>query len=114
MEVHHHPGPHHKTKKFKGYFLEPLMIFLAVALGFFAEIFREHISEKGKAVVFARSLYADFKSDPTLLHQLVSFTDSRIRTLDSLDHFIQVKSHGGEIKVETAEDEGTRLPFGYL
>lgn len=32
MEVHHHP--HVKEKKFKEYFLEFIMIFLAVTLGF--------------------------------------------------------------------------------
>ncbi len=30
MEVHHHPDLHHKPKKWKEYFLEFLMIFLAV------------------------------------------------------------------------------------
>jgi hypothetical protein len=33
MEVHHHPGSAHKKKAFKEYFLEFLMIFLAVTLG---------------------------------------------------------------------------------
>jgi len=40
MEVHHHPDLHHKPKKWKEYFLEFLMIFLAVTLGFFAESYR--------------------------------------------------------------------------
>jgi hypothetical protein len=44
MEVHHHP--HVEKKRFKEYFLEFLMIFLAVTLGFFAENIREHYSEK--------------------------------------------------------------------
>jgi len=46
MEVHHHPkaGP----KKFKEYFFEFLMLFLAVTLGFFAENLREHFSDKEK------------------------------------------------------------------
>ena len=39
MEVHHHP--HVEKKNFKQYFLEFLMIFLAVTLGFFAENVRE-------------------------------------------------------------------------
>ena len=34
MEVHHHPDLHHKPKKWKEYFLEFLMIFLAVTMGF--------------------------------------------------------------------------------
>ena len=37
MEVHHHPDVHHKARRFKEYFLEFLMIFLAVTMGFFAE-----------------------------------------------------------------------------
>jgi len=35
MEVHRHPDV--EKKRFKEYFLEFLMIFLAVTLGFFAE-----------------------------------------------------------------------------
>jgi hypothetical protein len=38
MEVHHHPDLHHKPKKWKEYFLEFLMIFLAVTLGFLPRI----------------------------------------------------------------------------
>lgn len=43
MEVHKHP--HHVThkKKWGEYFLEFLMLFLAVFLGFLAENFREHV-----------------------------------------------------------------------
>ena len=44
MEVHHHP--HVEKKNFKEYFLEFLMIFLAVTIGFFAENIREHITEQ--------------------------------------------------------------------
>src|SRR4051812_47286529 len=50
MEVHHHPkveNPAHggTGKHFKEYFLEFLMIFLAVTLGFFAENIREHFTD---------------------------------------------------------------------
>jgi hypothetical protein len=48
MEVHHHPDIHHKPKKWKEYFLEFLMIFLAVTLGFIAENLREHLTERAK------------------------------------------------------------------
>lgn len=34
MEVHHHPDLHDKKKHWQGYFLEFLMIFLAVTMGF--------------------------------------------------------------------------------
>jgi hypothetical protein len=42
MEVHHHP--HVEKKNFKDYFLEFVMIFLAVTLGFIAENIREDIT----------------------------------------------------------------------
>ena len=44
MEVHHHP--HVEKKSFKEYFLEFLMILLAVTMGFIAENIREHYTEK--------------------------------------------------------------------
>ena len=53
MEVHHHP--HVEKKGFKEYFLEFLMIFLAVTLGFFAETLREKISENTQAKKFAKN-----------------------------------------------------------
>ena len=46
MEVHHHP--HVAKKNFKEYFLEFIMIFLAVTMGFFAESYREHITEENR------------------------------------------------------------------
>ena len=36
MEVHHHPDIPREKKHWKEYFLEFIMIFLAVTLGFFA------------------------------------------------------------------------------
>ena len=48
MEVHHHPhvdSDSHRKKGFKEYFLEFLMIFLAVTMGFFAENLRERIKD---------------------------------------------------------------------
>jgi hypothetical protein len=44
MEVHHHPQV--ERKNLKEYFLEFLMIFLAVTMGFFAESIREHFTEE--------------------------------------------------------------------
>src|SRR5437763_1768379 len=54
MEVHHHPKV--EKKNFKEYFLEGLMIFLAVTLGFFAECLREHIIDKSKEQEYISSL----------------------------------------------------------
>jgi hypothetical protein len=68
MEVHHHPDVHHKRKKFKEYFFEFLMIFLAVALGFFAENIREDIAEHNRAKEYAISLVQDLQNDTTAIN----------------------------------------------
>ena len=88
MEVHHHPDLHHKQKPWKEYFLEFIMIFLAVTLGFFAENIREHVSDKGKTKVFAASLYQDFKTNSVTLAQLINYTDEKIKSVDSLNYFM--------------------------
>ena len=67
MEVHHHPDLHHKKKNFKEYFLEFLMIFLAVTLGFFAEGLRENISDHSKEKEYIVSIIQDMKKDSTTL-----------------------------------------------
>jgi hypothetical protein len=66
MEVHHHPQLEHKPKPWKEYLLEGLMIFLAVTLGFFAENFREHISDSHRENEFAKELYAELKDDSAI------------------------------------------------
>jgi hypothetical protein len=63
MEVHHHPDLHHKKKNFKEYFLEFLMIFLAVTLGFFAENLREYIKDKNEITQNIKSVLSDLESD---------------------------------------------------
>ncbi len=61
MEVHHHPQV--EKKNFKEYFLEFLMIFLAVTMGFFAESLREYISDKGKERKYLSSMVNELKYD---------------------------------------------------
>jgi hypothetical protein len=63
MEVHHHPDLHHKPKKWKEYFLEFLMIFLAVTMGFIAENIREHFTEQEKEKQYMQALLIDLKTD---------------------------------------------------
>jgi hypothetical protein len=81
MEVHHHPTV--EKKNFKEYFLEFLMIFLAVTLGFFAENIREHYTEKNNAKEYLET-YRDellqqqsqFKIDKKLCQNKVIACDS--------------------------------------
>src|SRR5271170_314279 len=92
MEVHHHPDVHHKKKKFKEYFLEFLMIFLAVTLGFFAENIREHIADGKKEKYLIHLLKEDLTKDTARLHLLIyvriplvnKFMDSATRQITSL------------------------------
>jgi hypothetical protein len=82
MEVHHHPHAPH-TKKFKEYFLEFIMIFLAVTMGFLAESLREHLTENRKEKEFIRGIIADMKTDTTKLASVVRYYDHIIPLLDS-------------------------------
>ncbi len=84
MEVHHHPDIHHKRKKFREYFIEFIMIFLAVTLGFFAEGLRENISERARAKEYALMLLKDVINDTIELHSTMAGYQSYIRSIDTL------------------------------
>lgn len=84
MEVHHHPDVHHKRKKFKEYFLEFLMIFLAVTMGFFAEQIREYFADRSRSKEFIKEIVENLKYDSV---RCISNSKSNItiaRGLDSL------------------------------
>ncbi len=61
MEVHHHPKV--EKKNFKEYFLEFLMIFLAVTMGFFAESYREHIVDKNRIHDYMKEMVENLQYD---------------------------------------------------
>src|SRR5215467_10790013 len=66
MEVHHHPhvnSDSHRKKRFREYFLEFLMIFIAVTLGFFAESYRESIVNHEKEEDYMKSMVEDLQAD---------------------------------------------------
>ena len=86
MEVHHHPNLHHLAKKWKEYFLEFLMIFIAVTLGFFAESFREHLVEKSREKESIESFIEDLKSDTAAIRPLLIFLHTR--KMEKLDSFM--------------------------
>jgi len=85
MEVHHHP--HVEKKNFKEYFLEFVMIFLAVTMGFFAENIREGIVNREAVTRNMETIVSNLKTDTIHLHEIIKFTKSRVRSLDSLDRF---------------------------
>ncbi len=70
MEVHAHS--HTPRKKWTHYFWEFLMLFLAVACGFFAEYQLEHKIEKDRARQFLQSMLVDVRTNIKNLDSLMS------------------------------------------
>ena len=89
MEVHHHPDLHHKPKQWKEYFLEFLMIFLAVTLGFFAENIREHFTDIRKGKEYAISYKEDLIKDTSIIQTTISILNRDIAGCDSLNHYLE-------------------------
>jgi len=89
MEVHHHPDLHHKPKRWKEYFLEFLMIFLAVTLGFFAENIRESTSEHNQEVQYAQALYTEFHNDSIVAANKLSIRIKKLNDLDYLNAYLR-------------------------
>ncbi len=82
MEVHHHPKV--ANKNFKEYFLEFVMIFLAVTLGFIAENIREGFAEHRQEKEYIISFYEDLKTDTVRLNALINFETNKIAELNTL------------------------------
>lgn len=88
MEVHHHP--HVAKKNFKEYFLEFIMIFLAVTLGFFAESFRTAVEETRKEKEYIKSLKEDVASDTASLKSILAGANEQYQKLDSLTELLKL------------------------
>src|SRR5438874_1218692 len=86
MEVHHHP--HIEKKNFKEYFLEFLMIFLAVTMGFFAENIREHYAERTMEKQYVKSLHDDLSIDTAAVTTAINQKTWIISKLDSLQQIL--------------------------
>ncbi|HEY4874211.1 MAG TPA: hypothetical protein VIH86_01435 [Puia sp.] len=82
MEVHHHPNI--EKKSFKEYFLEFLMIFLAVTMGFFAESLREKISDNKQADEYVYSMESDLKNDVGMYDMFDSLNLGYCKMIDTV------------------------------
>jgi len=111
MEVHHHP---HAAKGFKGYFLEFLMIFLAVTLGFFAEGFREHLIDKKKEREFIGSLKEDLVTDSASLRDMIPAGHIQFEKLDSLYTLLQLTGEGKPVDMHRLYYLNFMHSFGLL
>src|SRR6516162_8204142 len=81
MEVHHHPDLYHEKKKFKEFFLEFVMIFLAVTLGFIAENVRESISNHEQEKHYVESLINNLKDDTSTMNIVLKENNRKIDSL---------------------------------
>jgi len=92
MEVHHHPQLKHKAKPWKEYLLEGLMIFFAVTLGFFAENYRETISESHRENEFAKVLYAELLDDSSAVAGKLANRLQKEKDMDYLSGYFKDSS----------------------
>jgi hypothetical protein len=114
MEVHHHSGSHHEEKHFKDYFLEFLMIFLAVTMGFLAENLREYITDKNHVEELAGQLKEDLSNDTTKLTRLIAFQQVQLRRADSLyEILVQPPASIDYKKLQNMVVDCDRLDFFY-
>ena len=96
MEVHHSHHPTHK-KKWTEYLLEFFMLFLAVFLGFVAENWREHVSEKEKEKQYMASMIKDLRRDTAFLNTGFLRKQERLKAIDSVFDFFQLHQEPQEI-----------------
>ena len=87
MEVHQ---PHHPThkKKWTGYLLEFVMLFLAVFLGFMAENKREHIVNTKKENRYMQSMVEDLQMDTAILNIIIKRAESVMSILDTTSQIL--------------------------
>jgi len=106
MEVHHHPKlPGEKARHFKEYFLEFLMIFLAVTMGFIAENIREHISDNSKEREYIIGMIKNLAVDTANLKITIRENGKQIIGIDTLRSISRNKLN--EIKVQDSLFEYT-------
>ena len=94
MEVHHHPDLNHDKKRVREYFLEFLMIFLAVSMGFLAENLREDYVEHSREKEFMKSMVEDLQMDTVQFSRIKMYRIDKLRMIDSLIIFYKDNTEG--------------------
>lgn len=89
MEIHHHPDLHHKPKKLKEYFLEFIMIFLAVGMGYMAENLRENLVNKEKEVKYVENLVRDLKEEKKSTTEIIKINQEMMTAIDT---FVNIRA----------------------
>jgi hypothetical protein len=96
MEVHHHP--HVEKKGFKEYFLEFLMIFLAVTLGFIAENVREHFSEQKAVRQYLQTFSQELIRNHNIIKNEKLFLANQLPLIDSLANIFYEERENRDLK----------------
>jgi hypothetical protein len=92
MEVHHDPKV--ENKNFEEYFLEFIMIFLAVTLGFFGENTRDHFDEQKTRQKYLESLKMELIHNKIVFKSADSLYTTRLPVEDSIvKRFIEKKEN---------------------
>ncbi len=112
MEVHHHPKV--EKKNFKEYFLEFLMIFLAVTLGFFAEGLREHLVNIKKEKQYIISVKEDLLTDTSYLSRLIPRAQLQLHKLDSLCILLNLAANSNTYNIHRLYYLNFRHSFGLI
>ena len=97
MEVHHHP--HVEKKGFREYFLEFLMIFLAVTLGFIAENIREHFAETKTAHQYLTSYRNDLLQNANSFKHYANIFQNLLPVYDSIVTIFYNRNENNQLRV---------------
>jgi hypothetical protein len=77
----------HPPKKWKDYFLDFLMLFLAVTLGFFAENIREYFNNEGIEKRNIELVVDNLRDDVENIKRNIAYNEEKLRLLDTLISF---------------------------
>jgi hypothetical protein len=83
MDVDHHSN-NHRSKNWRAYAWEFVMLFMAVFCGFLAEYYLEHRIENEKGKQYVQSMIEDIISDSTKINETLLQTKNQALGLDSL------------------------------
>ncbi len=78
------------SKSWKSYFLEFLMVFLAVVMGFLAESYRNQLSDEKKAGQLKKAIVFDLKKDLIQLEEYTQKGEFIVRSLHRMDSLLDL------------------------
>ena len=81
------------SKRIKEYFIEFVMLFAAVTLGFFAENFREEMIEAQNERDYMQTMIEDLKEDTARISASIKSTEKKVQGIDSLIKYIYKKPY---------------------